>query len=124
MDWPIFFSTFLTIFLAEMGDKTQFAALAAGSKTSSTISVWLAVVLALALAGAFLAFAAGAFLAFATGAFLAFAAGAFLALAGALAGFAALAAGFFAVRAIIFHYQRDWSFRLCRNNNQLQYLLQ
>jgi putative Ca2+/H+ antiporter (TMEM165/GDT1 family) len=51
MDWPIFFSTFLTIFLAEMGDKTQFAALAAGSKTSSTISVWLAVVLALALAG-------------------------------------------------------------------------
>ncbi|MCB0368321.1 MAG: TMEM165/GDT1 family protein [Bdellovibrionales bacterium] len=51
MDWTIFLSTFLTIFLAEMGDKTQFAALAAGSKTDSTISVWLAVVLALALAG-------------------------------------------------------------------------
>lgn len=51
MDWPIFFSTFLTIFLAEMGDKTQFAALAAGSKTSSTMTVWLAVVLALGLAG-------------------------------------------------------------------------
>ncbi|MBN8537182.1 MAG: TMEM165/GDT1 family protein [Deltaproteobacteria bacterium] len=51
MDWTIFFSTFITIFLAEMGDKTQFAALAAGSKTNSTISVWLAVVLALGLAG-------------------------------------------------------------------------
>lgn len=51
MDWTVFFSTFITIFLAEMGDKTQFAALAAGSKTDSTISVWLAVVLALGLAG-------------------------------------------------------------------------
>lgn len=52
MDWKIFASTFLTIFLAEMGDKTQFAALAASSQTKSTMTVLLAVVLALGLAGA------------------------------------------------------------------------
>ena len=52
MDWKIFFSTLVTIFLAEMGDKTQFAALAAGSKSDSTISVLLGVVLGLSLAGA------------------------------------------------------------------------
>ncbi len=53
MDWKIFASTFITIFLAEMGDKTQFAALAASSQTKSTASVLLAVVLALGLAGTF-----------------------------------------------------------------------
>lgn len=52
MDWKIFASTFITIFLAEMGDKTQFAALAASSQTKSTTTVILAVVLALGLAGA------------------------------------------------------------------------
>lgn len=52
MDWKLFASTFLTIFLAEMGDKTQFAALAASSQTKSTMTVLLAVVLALGLAGA------------------------------------------------------------------------
>ncbi|MFS4461080.1 TMEM165/GDT1 family protein [Bdellovibrio sp. HCB2-146] len=52
MDWKIFASTFLTIFLAEMGDKTQFAALAASSQTKSTATVLFAVVLALGLAGA------------------------------------------------------------------------
>ncbi|MGZ3768656.1 MAG: TMEM165/GDT1 family protein [Bdellovibrio sp.] len=51
MDWKIFASTFITIFLAEMGDKTQFAALAASSQTKSTASVLIAVVLALGLAG-------------------------------------------------------------------------
>jgi putative Ca2+/H+ antiporter (TMEM165/GDT1 family) len=51
MDWKIFLSTFVTIFLAEMGDKTQFAALAASSNTKSTWSVLVAVVMALALAG-------------------------------------------------------------------------
>lgn len=51
MDWKIFASTFITIFLAEMGDKTQFAALAASSQTKSTFTVLLAVVLALGLAG-------------------------------------------------------------------------
>lgn len=39
------------IFLAEMGDKTQFAALAASAGSQSTFSVLLAVVLALATAG-------------------------------------------------------------------------
>jgi putative Ca2+/H+ antiporter (TMEM165/GDT1 family) len=51
MDWQVFTSTFLLIFLAEMGDKTQFAALAASSQTRSTVSVLIAVVSALALAG-------------------------------------------------------------------------
>jgi len=51
MDWKVFASTFTMIFLAEMGDKTQFAALAASAGTKSTYSVMLAVVLALALAG-------------------------------------------------------------------------
>lgn len=51
MDWKIFTTTFLTIFIAEMGDKTQFAALAASSQTRSTLTVWMAVVVALALAG-------------------------------------------------------------------------
>lgn len=52
MEWKIFLSTFLTIFLAEMGDKTQFAALAAGAKSDSTLSVLFGVVLGLSLAGA------------------------------------------------------------------------
>ena len=51
MDWKIFTSTFIMIFLAEMGDKTQFAALAASAGSKSTFSVGLAVVLALSLAG-------------------------------------------------------------------------
>lgn len=51
MDWKIFASTFITIFLAEMGDKTQFAALAASTQSKSTASVVTAVVLALGLAG-------------------------------------------------------------------------
>lgn len=51
MEWKIFLTTFLTIFLAEMGDKTQFAALAASSETKATYTVMAAVVLALSLAG-------------------------------------------------------------------------
>lgn len=51
MDWQVFLTTFLMIFVAEMGDKTQFAALAASAGTESTFSVLLAVVLALAVAG-------------------------------------------------------------------------
>lgn len=52
MDWNLFATTFVTIFLAEMGDKTQFAALAASAQTKNTTLVLIAVVLALALAGA------------------------------------------------------------------------
>ncbi len=51
MDWKIFAGTFVTIFLTEMGDKTQFAALAASSQSKSTMTVMFAVVLALSLAG-------------------------------------------------------------------------
>lgn len=51
MNWEVFTTTFITIFLAEMGDKTQFAALAASAGNRSTLTVLLAVVLALGLAG-------------------------------------------------------------------------
>ncbi len=51
MDWQVFFTTFTMIFVAEMGDKTQFAALAASAGSKSTTSVLLAVVLALSFAG-------------------------------------------------------------------------
>jgi putative Ca2+/H+ antiporter (TMEM165/GDT1 family) len=61
MDWQVFFTTFTMIFIAEMGDKTQFAALAASSGTKSTMSVALAVILALSLAGV-LGVVAGKFL--------------------------------------------------------------
>lgn len=61
MDWQVFATTFSMIFIAEMGDKTQFAALAASAGTKSTWSVLLAVVLALSLAGV-LGVVAGKFL--------------------------------------------------------------
>ncbi len=51
MNWPLFATTFVTIFLAELGDKTQFAAVAAASQSDSTKEVLLAVILALSLAG-------------------------------------------------------------------------
>jgi putative Ca2+/H+ antiporter (TMEM165/GDT1 family) len=51
MDWQVFFTTFTMIFIAEMGDKTQFAVFAASAGSKSTMSVLLAVVLALSVAG-------------------------------------------------------------------------
>ncbi len=51
MDFKVFSATFITIFLAELGDKTQFAAMAVSATTTSTTSVLLGVVFALALAG-------------------------------------------------------------------------
>ncbi|HPI40818.1 MAG TPA: TMEM165/GDT1 family protein [Pseudobdellovibrionaceae bacterium] len=51
MDWKLFIGTFLTVFLAEMGDKTQLAALAISSQNKSTGPILFAVILALALAG-------------------------------------------------------------------------
>lgn len=51
MDWKVFIATFSTIFIAEIGDKTQFAAMAVSSQTKSTFSVLLATILALSLAG-------------------------------------------------------------------------
>jgi len=51
MDWKLFTATFGTIFLAELGDKTQFAAIAASAQSKTVTEILLAVVLALALAG-------------------------------------------------------------------------
>lgn len=51
MNWNIFLTTFMTIFIAEIGDKTQFAAFAVASQTRSTFTVLLATVSALAIAG-------------------------------------------------------------------------
>ena len=51
MDWKLFFGTFTANFIAELGDKTQFLAIAASSQSKSWIEVLLAVVLALMLAG-------------------------------------------------------------------------
>lgn len=49
MDWKIFASTFAALFLAEMGDKTQLAVIAAVSKTGKPWTVFLSAALALVL---------------------------------------------------------------------------
>lgn len=49
MDWRILSSTFLLIFLAELGDKTQLAALASAAGSRSTWSVFVGACLALLL---------------------------------------------------------------------------
>jgi putative Ca2+/H+ antiporter (TMEM165/GDT1 family) len=51
MDWKLFFATFATIFLAELGDKTQIAAVAISAQSKTLIEVLCAVILALAVAG-------------------------------------------------------------------------
>jgi putative Ca2+/H+ antiporter (TMEM165/GDT1 family) len=51
MDYKIFLTTFITIFLAEIGDKTQFAAIAAASQSKNLFPIWLAVTLGLVCAG-------------------------------------------------------------------------
>ena len=58
MDWKILGTTFLTIFLAEMGDKTQLGAFFIASGTTSRLSVFVGVSLALICATA-IAVAAG-----------------------------------------------------------------
>lgn len=40
MDWKIFWAAFATIFLAEIGDKTQLAALAMSAETRLPVSVF------------------------------------------------------------------------------------
>jgi putative Ca2+/H+ antiporter (TMEM165/GDT1 family) len=49
MDWKVFWVTFGTIFLAEMGDKTQLAALTMSAETRLPLSVFLGASLALCL---------------------------------------------------------------------------
>ena len=47
MDWKIFATAFITLFLAELGDKTQLAVITMTGKTESKISVFLGAALAL-----------------------------------------------------------------------------
>ena len=49
MDWRVLASTFGLIFLAELGDKTQLAAIAMSAESRSPIAVFVGAVLALAL---------------------------------------------------------------------------
>ncbi|ERP39257.1 TMEM165/GDT1 family protein [Chitinivibrio alkaliphilus] len=61
MDWKIFISTFGLIFLAELGDKTQFAIMAATASRRSILPVFLGASLALVLS-TLVAIAAGTLL--------------------------------------------------------------
>jgi putative Ca2+/H+ antiporter (TMEM165/GDT1 family) len=47
MDWKLFTTTFITIFLAEMGDKTQLSTLTFASSGSSRLTVFAGSALAL-----------------------------------------------------------------------------
>ena len=47
MDWRVFMTTFATIFLAEMGDKTQLAAMTMSAETKRPLTVFLSASLAL-----------------------------------------------------------------------------
>jgi len=47
MDWKIFGTAFLTLFLAELGDKTQLAVITMTASTESKISVFVGASLAL-----------------------------------------------------------------------------
>jgi putative Ca2+/H+ antiporter (TMEM165/GDT1 family) len=49
MDWKIFGTAFLTLFLAELGDKTQLAVITMTAKTDSKLSIFLGASLALIL---------------------------------------------------------------------------
>ena len=49
MDWRILASTFGLIFLAELGDKTQLAAIALSAESKSPVAVFVGAVLALGL---------------------------------------------------------------------------
>ena len=49
MDWKVFLTTFGTILLAELGDKTQLAAIMMTSKTKLPLSVFIGASLALCL---------------------------------------------------------------------------
>jgi putative Ca2+/H+ antiporter (TMEM165/GDT1 family) len=50
MDWQLFGLTFITVFLAEIGDKSQLAAIALGGSSRSPRAVFLGSIAALILA--------------------------------------------------------------------------
>ena len=50
MNWQVFWVTFVTVFLAEMGDKTQLAALTMTAETRVPVSVFTGACAALCLA--------------------------------------------------------------------------
>jgi putative Ca2+/H+ antiporter (TMEM165/GDT1 family) len=52
MDWKVFATTFGVIFLAEMGDKTQLAAMTMAADTKRPVAVFLGAALALTLVSA------------------------------------------------------------------------
>ncbi|MBV8855549.1 MAG: TMEM165/GDT1 family protein [Acidobacteria bacterium] len=52
MDWRVFMTTFATIFLAEMGDKTQLAAMTMAAETKKPLTVFVSAALALACVSA------------------------------------------------------------------------
>ncbi|GAN35033.1 MAG: UPF0016 family protein [Candidatus Brocadia sp. AMX2] len=49
MDWKIVVSVFVTIFLAELGDKTQLASILMTSKTNKPVLVFIGTMLAFAV---------------------------------------------------------------------------
>jgi putative Ca2+/H+ antiporter (TMEM165/GDT1 family) len=52
MDWRVFVTTFGVIFLAEMGDKTQLAAMTMAAETKKPLTVFVSAALALACVSA------------------------------------------------------------------------
>ena len=52
IDWRVFMTTFATIFLAEMGDKTQLAAMTMAAETKKPLTVFISAALALACVSA------------------------------------------------------------------------
>jgi Ca2+/H+ antiporter, TMEM165/GDT1 family len=52
MDWKVIISTFGAIFLAEMGDKTQLAAMTMAAETKRPVAVFIGAALALACVSA------------------------------------------------------------------------
>ena len=52
MDWRVFLTTFGAIFLAEMGDKTQLAAMTMAAQTKKPLAVFIGASVALACVSA------------------------------------------------------------------------
>ena len=52
MDWKIFGTAFLTLFLAELGDKTQLAIITMTAKSDSKLAIFLGASLALVIVSA------------------------------------------------------------------------